>query len=96
MSSLPSLFLKYGLVNEEEDMLKKSKKTWYKFRKVQLILGGILFLLFMISMFTYHFIFFLLFFGFSLVEFIVTILCWKVEPNWYEEIRNESKLIEEK
>lgn len=46
-------------------------------------------------MFTYHIIFFLLFLGFSLVEFIVTILCWKVEPNWYEEIRNESKLIEE-
>lgn len=83
---------KHGLVSEEDRMLKKDKKTWYKFRKVQLILGGILFLLFMISMFTFHFISFLLFFVFSLVEFIVTILCWKVEPNWYEEIRNESKL----
>lgn len=77
-------------------MLKKGKKTWNKYRKVQLILGGILFLLFIISMFIYHFIFFLLFLGFSLVEFIVTVLCWKVEPNWYEEIRNESKLMEEK
>lgn len=77
-------------------MLKKSKKAWYKFRNVRLILGGILFLLFIINTCAYHFIFFLLFLVFSLVELIVTILCWKVEPNWYEEIRNESKITEEK